>query len=72
MGNMEVAYELQAAASIMVASEQVEPFEGWNYYSILTLPDELLEDVLILLSLHLRNYLVFLFPQGNLGYFGIS
>ncbi|HOV22294.1 MAG TPA: clostripain-related cysteine peptidase [bacterium] len=36
MGMIEVAYELSPFASVMVASEEVEPASGWDYVEILS------------------------------------
>jgi hypothetical protein len=36
MGTTEVAYEVHEYASVMVASEQLEPLPGWPYDAILT------------------------------------
>jgi len=35
MGMVEVAYELRNCAQIMVASEETEPGDGWNYVALL-------------------------------------
>ncbi|MDI6792700.1 MAG: clostripain-related cysteine peptidase, partial [bacterium] len=35
MGMVEVAYQLRDQAQVMVASEEVEPWEGWPYNTIL-------------------------------------
>ncbi len=32
MGSVEIAYALRDCASYMVASEEMEPLDGWNYY----------------------------------------
>ncbi len=36
MGMVEVAYELRAQGSVMVASEELEPAEGWPYHTVLS------------------------------------
>src|SRR5262245_15300987 len=35
MSGIEVAYQLQGAADVMVASEEIEPGDGWPYHSFL-------------------------------------
>jgi hypothetical protein len=36
MGNLEVAKSLAGAARFLVASEEIEPADGWNYAALLT------------------------------------
>lgn len=36
MGMIEVGYELKDTAEIMVASEELEPFDGWDYQALLS------------------------------------